>query len=172
MRTSVAASAVVFLVAAGCTQSGTPNAAQSSTQSATPRVDIEKERVGLMNTNRELSATLADPTVADNPDKFFSFYAPDATVYAPGMPAIKGAASIRSTMMFAHAKGTRLQLNTENTQLAASGDIGYTTGTWRLTGADGAVETGKFVTIWKNQGGGTWRIIEDIVNSDKLPGPQ
>lgn len=125
-----------------------------------------------MNTSRELSAVLADPKIADNPDRFFSFYAPDATVYAPGMRAIKGAASIRDTMRFAHAKGTRLQLNTENTQLAASGDIAYTTGTWQLTGATGAVETGNFVTIWKNQGGGTWRIVEDIVNSDKPPGPK
>lgn len=88
-----------------------------------------------MSISRELSATLADPAIADNPDKCSSFYAADATVYAPGMPAIKGVASMRNTMRFAHAKGTKLQLNTENAQIAGSGDIADTTGTWQLTGA-------------------------------------
>ena len=63
----------VLLLAAGCT----------------PRVDVEQERTALMNTDREWAQA------ADDPDKFASFYAPDASLYASGQPVVKGQPAIR-----------------------------------------------------------------------------
>jgi len=50
--------------------------------------------------------------------------------------------------------------------VAASGDLGYTTGTYELRvpgkdGADARVSTGNYVTIWKRQADGSWKFVLD-----------
>ena len=32
-------------------------------------------------------------------------------------------------------------------------------------------EKGKYVTVWKKQPGGEWKVIEDIFNADAVPPP-
>jgi ketosteroid isomerase-like protein len=56
-------------------------------------------------------------------------------------------------------------------EVATSGDLGYTTGTYELSlpGANGAApraRTGKYVTIWKRQSDGTWKFVLDGGNPD------
>ena len=57
----------------------------------TPAVDVEQERAALISTDREWAQTTADP------DRFASFYAPDASFYVAGAPAVKGQAAIRAS---------------------------------------------------------------------------
>lgn len=46
--------------------------------------------------------------------------------------------------------------------VAASGELGYTTGPWRMDGPDGKpVATGQFFTVWARQPDGTWRWLLD-----------
>lgn len=49
-----------------------------------------------------------------------------------------------------------------------SGDVGYTTGAYEMSMA-GAKETGKYVTVWKRQDDGSWKVVEDIFNADAAP---
>jgi ketosteroid isomerase-like protein len=59
-------------------------------------------------------------------------------------------------------------------EAAASGDLGYTIGTWRLhpDGDDPAVAaTGKYVTIWRKTPDGEWRGAVDIGVTDPPPAP-
>ncbi len=56
--------------------------------------------------------------------------------------------------------------------MAASGDIGYTIGTFELTAAqDGtAMRTeGKYVTIWHKQADGSWPVMVDCFNTNGPP---
>ena len=55
-----------------------------------------------------------------------------------------------------------------NAQVAAAGDVGYTTGAFGLQ-ANGQTEKGKYVTVWKKQTDGSWKIAEDIFNTDTGP---
>ena len=129
----------------------------------TPSVNVEQERTALMNTDREWSQASTDP------NKFASFYAADASFYPAGMPVVKGQAAIREGLAQLMAMpGFKLEVSTTSTQVAASGDVGYTTGTYRLTLASG-VENGKSVTVWRKQADGTWRVVEDIFNANAPP---
>ena len=117
-----------------------------------------KDRETLMNLDREWSSS------SKNVDKFASYYAPDASFYPPGMPVVKGAGPIRQTLtQIASAPGFALQFGP--THGSASGDIGYTAGTYEMT-ANGATEKGKYVSIWKKQPDGQWKVVEDIFNAD------
>ena len=54
--------------------------------------------------------------------------------------------------------------------VARSGDLGYTSGVyeWKLKGAtSGAADNGKYLTIWKKEADGTWKVLFDMFNSDR-----
>ena len=60
--------------------------------------------------------------------------------------------------------------------IAASGDMGYTIGRSqvRQTNADGSVtirSTGRYLTIWRRQPDGSWKVELDTGNSDPKPAP-
>jgi hypothetical protein len=52
--------------------------------------------------------------------------------------------------------------------VAASGDIGHTVGTYEVT-MGGVTEKGKYVTAWKKQTDGSWKVTDDIFNADEAP---
>jgi len=126
------------------------------------RVNVEQEQTALLAVDREWSQTSKDL------DKFTSYFASDATVYPPGAPAVTGTDGIRKAMteMMA-APGFSLSWTAAKAVVAASGDIGYTTGTYDMAMA-GTTEKGKYVTTWKKQDG-AWKVTEDIFNADAAP---
>jgi ketosteroid isomerase-like protein len=133
------------LVTAGCAQSVNP----------------EQGRAALMAVDREWSQTTKDL------DKFASYYAPDASAYVPGAPVVKGQPAIKAALkeMFS-APGFSLQFVADKADISGSGDIGYTTGTYQI-----GPEKGKYVTVWKKQSDGSWKVTEDIFNADAPPAP-
>jgi ketosteroid isomerase-like protein len=122
------------------------------------RVDVEAEKTALLTVDREWSQTTKDM------DKFMSYWATDANAYPPGAPMASGTDAIRKTLsdMFS-APGFSLSWMATKAVVAASGDIGYTTGTYEAAMA-GATEKGKYVTTWKKQDG-AWKVTEDIRRS-------
>jgi ketosteroid isomerase-like protein len=54
----------------------------------------------------------------------------------------------------------------------ADGDLGYSTGRWQLhkraaDGGDQIAGSGKYVTIWRRQTDGQWRVVFDMGNDDR-----
>lgn len=126
-------------------------------------VNVAQEKETLMRLDREWSATVKDT------DRFLSYFAPDASVYATGMPVVTGAANIRQMWTeMSSSPGFSLSFEPSKADVAASGDIGYTTGTYNSTMA-GVKEAGKYVTAWKKQADGQWKVMEDIFNADSAP---
>jgi ketosteroid isomerase-like protein len=124
--------------------------------------NVAQEQDALMAKDREWSG------VAKDVDKFVSYFATDATVHAPGMPAVTGPDAIRKTYgEMAGAPGFALSFAPSRAVVAASGDIGYTAGTYEMSMAGGA-EKGKYVTTWKKENG-EWKVAEDIFNADSAP---
>jgi ketosteroid isomerase-like protein len=125
--------------------------------------NVPQERDRLMAVDREWSQTTKDL------DKFVSYYAPDASVYAPGMPVVTGAAKIRETFSeMASAPGFALQWTAAKADVGGAADLGYTSGTYQMT-MNGVTDKGKYVTVWKKQSDGSWKALEDIINSDLPP---
>ena len=58
-------------------------------------------------------------------------------------------------------------------EVSATGDLGYTRGTYEspMRGLDGQqpLERGKWVSVWKRQADGQWRLNVDIFNTDTPP---
>jgi ketosteroid isomerase-like protein len=125
-----------------------------------PAANVEQEREALMTLDREWSASVKDM------DKFMSYFAPDASVYAPGMPVVTGTGPIRDAMTeMSSAPGFSLEFAPTRADVSASGDVGYTIGTYQMN-TTGTPEKGKYVTVWKKQSDGQWKVTEDIFNAD------
>lgn len=125
----------------------------------------EQDRAALMAVDREWSASIKDL------DKFMSFYAPDASVYPPGMPLVTGTGPIREAMAkMTSAPGFALEFTPSKAEIAASGDVAYTTGSYQAN-FGGTAETGKYVTVWKKAADGQWKVSEDIFNTDTSGAP-
>lgn len=100
-------------------------------------------------------------------------YADDAVVMMPMMPAWNGRPAIESGMkeMMTMMKVNDAKPSTMD--VMASGDLAIETGAVTMTttmkGAKPVTEVSKYLTIWKKQADGGWKIIRDINNSDGPP---
>lgn len=133
-----------------------------------PSVNVEQEREALLQLEREWSQSTGDV------DKFVSYYSPDAKFYASGMPLITGVDAIKEAYgQLSAMPGFSLQLTPAEADVSSSGDLGYVTGSFALTTNDSAgkpaVEHGKYITVYRKQADGQWKVIRDIFNSDAPP---
>ena len=104
-------------------------------------------------------------------DATVAYYADDATVLAPNAPMVSDKQGIRKTWtdMFA-APGFSMSWQTTKAEVARSGDIGYTIGTYKMGMNDPKgnpmTDRGKYVTVWRKQPDGRWKAIVDVFNTD------
>jgi ketosteroid isomerase-like protein len=128
-----------------------------------PSVNVEQERKTLLQRDQEWSQTPKDV------EKFLSFFAPDASAYPQGMPIATGTESIRKSFTaMSSMPGFSIQWTPVKADVSSAGDIGYTAGTYQAT-MGGTTEKGKYVTVWKKQSDGQWKVSEDIFNADAAP---
>lgn len=96
---------------------------------------------------------------------------PSGHILPPNAPIVTGEEGARGMIneMFA-MPGLSLSWDVTRVAVAESGDLGYTAGTYEMTfnDASGAPvsDRGKFVTIWRKQADGSWKVAEDAFNSD------
>lgn len=100
-----------------------------------------------------------------------AFYADDATAYPPGEPAAVGRQAAQKVWAAYFAMPEfSISWKTLSAEVAASGDIGYTSGTYEdsFQGPDGkkVSEVGKYLCVWKKQKDGSWKAIRDMWNAD------
>jgi ketosteroid isomerase-like protein len=54
--------------------------------------------------------------------------------------------------------------------VADSGDLAYSLGNWQLKGKNAkgeeVTQTGKYITVWKKQKGGSWKVVADTGTVD------
>ena len=126
------------------------------------RVNVEEEQKALLAVDQEWSQTTTDL------DKFMSYVAADANGYPQGVPILAGADAFRKFIgELMAAPGYALSWTATKAVVAASGDMGYTTGAYNLAMA-GTMEKGKYVTTWKKVNG-AWKVADDIFNADTAP---
>ena len=102
-----------------------------------------------------------------------ALYADDALLLPPGAPAARGTAAI--TMYFnkdvAGSKAADVVLVIDpNTDVGVSGDMGWESGTYKVTLKGAVVETGKSLSVSRKTDG-KWLYIHDAWNSDATPAP-
>jgi ketosteroid isomerase-like protein len=101
-------------------------------------------------------------------EAFREFMDPSDGLEFGGGPPTKGAEAIYKAMGGDAPSHSKLEWTVQNAWGAKSGDLGVTTGTWRLTRIDGSGSpaTGHYVTVWRKTPGGAWKGLIDIGDSD------
>jgi ketosteroid isomerase-like protein len=100
---------------------------------------------------------------------YMSYYADDAVEAPNGHAFLIGKAEIAKTMGFLDDPNNHLLWTPVGGDMAASGDLGYTYGTFEFRSRDkeGKLVSnyGKYTSIWKRQKDGSWKVVLDMGNS-------
>jgi ketosteroid isomerase-like protein len=102
-------------------------------------------------------AFAADAAARGTREAFLAALTDDGLVFAPGPTSGKRVWEARKPGK------ARLEWAPAVAEIAASGDLGYTSGPWRYTpeGAEAPSAYGEFFTVWKKQADGKWRVLID-----------
>ena len=69
------------------------------------------------------------------------------------------------------AVGYKIAWRPNKAGVARSGELGYTSGTYKLRFKDASgnaiADKGKYLMVWKKQADGAWKVLFDISNSDR-----
>lgn len=100
-------------------------------------------------------------------DAFLAFLTDDAVTFTP-QPRV-GIEALRAEP----ATGPTLEWWPEFADVAATGDLGYTTGPYRVTLPDGDMRFGHYHSVWQRQDDGEWRVVLDIGGPhSEMPRPE
>jgi uncharacterized protein (TIGR02246 family) len=130
------------------------------------RVDLAAEAAAIRATDQ----AWLDAAEARDVTRIVSYWSEDAVLMPPGRPPLVGRDAIREFVQEALATpGFSIRWQPGEPQVAASGDMAFSTGTneVRYTDADGneVVERNKGVVIWRKQADGSWKCAVDIWNA-------
>jgi len=169
MRVVAPLCAVVALLAAACAPKGETSVKDSAATAAPPVVDVAAVRQAIEQAN----AKQADALNRGDSTGLVANYADDAVLMFPGEPAWRGRNEIgaNGVKLIRSAKFSDVKLNTVSVDVA--GDYAIETGSfeWTVTpkGGKPMPDKGKYLTVWKKQADGSWKVYRDINNSDGPP---
>ena len=112
---------------------------------------------------------------AKDAEKLTAHYTDDAVLMNTGSPASSGKEAIRKALKEMVADpALSLKFHASQVEVAKSGDLAYTQGTYALTVTDPASkkiinDKGTYVTVYKKQADGTWKAAQDAAISEGAP---
>jgi len=151
--------AFLLIVLAGC-----------STAPQAPAVDASAEEAKI----RDAEVTVMKNWAAKDAEKILTFYADDATLMTPGMPAMKGKDAMRPVLKtLLSDPNLKLDFSSQRIEVGRSGDVAFSQGTYQMTVTDpktkkAVTDKGSYVTGYKKQADGSWKAVSDI-NVSELP---
>src|ERR1700730_13904889 len=110
-------------------------------------------------------------------DDWVAFYSDDAVLLPPNDKKATGKENNRKVIADLLAlPGLALSWEPAKVEVAQSGDLAYTQGSYQLTTTDAkgkpSTDRGKTLEIWKKQADGTWKCVADMWSSDLPATPQ
>jgi ketosteroid isomerase-like protein len=114
---------------------------------------------------RDADAEWSKVAGAKNLDKTVGFYADDAIVLPPNQAMVTTKEAIRDLWKGFIDSFQTISWNTTRVEVAKSGDMAVTTGTYELTMKDGTKDHGKYCEVWEKKGG-AWKVATDMFSSD------
>jgi uncharacterized protein (TIGR02246 family) len=156
----VPGSIALALLLAGCEQAGPNRETGAATDTAAAAEAVNR-------TEQEMLAAFQ----AKDATKLASYYASDAVLATPGRPASKGSEAVSKTLGEDLADPNfKLDFTNEKTEVAASGDIAYTHGSFNVTFTNPQTKqpesgSGTYVSVFKKQADGSWKAVADVATS-------
>jgi len=108
-------------------------------------------------------------------NKISAHYAEDAVLMITGMTSVNGKDAIRNALQQMVADpAMSLSFKASKVEVAKSGDLGYTQGSYTLTVTNPAThkvvnDHGSYVTTYRKQANGGWKAVSDIATSEVPP---
>lgn len=128
--------------------------------------EMAAARTAIDAANAVVVAALNEGDVA----KLLTNYTDDAILMLPNSPAMRGHAGMEPGIkaMMETVTFSDVKIATEDVMI--SGDIAVETGSNEMTltpkGGKPMVDKGKYITVWKRQADGSWKIVRDASNSN------
>ena len=135
---------------------------------APPPVDLDAARQELMDADRAWVETRTDAAA-------FAANFTDAGVFLPpNAPRVDGAGNIQEFVTaLLGMPGFSVMWEASSAHVSEGGDLGYTLGTYEMTmdDPDGNPMSmiGKYLTVWRKQADGQWKVTADMFNEDASP---
>ncbi len=105
-------------------------------------------------------------------DAWVEAFDPEGAMVSEGR-RIQDADSIRAAVAPLFSERSRLQWAPQWSGLSPAGDVGFTIGAWALRTHDGGAwrtaGTGSYVTLWRRQADGSWKVLFDAGEDDPAP---
>ena len=100
-----------------------------------------------------------------------AYFEENGSMLGPNAPIATGREAITKNLsQFFALPNVNLTWQADKAEVARSGELGYTSGTYRMTFSDPSGKTvsdkGKYVTVWEKQKDGSWKVALDIFNTD------
>ena len=129
------------------------------------RVDVAAEEAAIRSADAQWLAAAQ----AHDLEKILPFWSDDATILAPGSPAVVGKSAIRQYVSGAFATpGFSISWKTDKIEIAKSGDMAYSTGSDKISvnTPDGktVTEENRSIAVWKKQPDGSWKCVYDVMS--------
>lgn len=149
--------------------------ASRSADTAMPTVATGHDPIMVQRIIDSAYARFSDALIKGDAAAASAMYANDAILLPANYKVAKGRNAVDKTTasMLRSAKVTAVTFKT--TDLVVTGDYAIETGAYDMT-AQGPPpkgtpvrDVGKYVTIWKRQADGSWKIFRDIANTDQPP---
>jgi uncharacterized protein (TIGR02246 family) len=160
MKNTVLMASVVALALAGCQQYGARGNAAGGTAAMNGAAEGDSSAAVTAGEADMLAAFKAKDAA-----KLTSHYASDAVLAIPGR-TVKGGDAIAKANS-EDLKDPAFALDFTNERTDASGDLAYTTGSFKVTYTDSKTKKvvngqGTYVTVFKKQADGSWKAVADI----------
>lgn len=115
----------------------------------------------------QLEAKFAADTAKGGGPAFASWFAPDAVTLANGKAPVVGHDAIAAVATWS-PQDYQLTWNPEGARISPSGDMGFTWGHYQGVAKDRegntTTTTGRYMTVWKKQPDGSWKVALDASN--------
>lgn len=112
---------------------------------------------------------------AKDADKLASYYADDAVLAVPGRDQAEGRAAYLAAMKEDFADPA-FNVDFSSDKVEASGDLAYSRGRYTVTFTNPQTKqpetgTGTYVTLFKRQADGGWKIVADVIHAGAAHAP-
>jgi ketosteroid isomerase-like protein len=156
----------LVLLTGACNQTAQAPSGNVKAESSKPAVNRSAEEADLKATDIAWSAAAG----TKNADAVAGFMTADGATLPPNEPIAKGMEAVKKGWAgLLSLKDVEISWQPTTVQVAESGEIGYTSGTYKLAFTDpkGAKvnDTGKYLEVWKKVDG-KWKCYLDMYNSD------
>lgn len=124
---------------------------------------------------RDLETAWNNDIKTKDPAKWAGYYAEDAVLMVPGMKPVLGKTAIAEALkQFTADPNLSLSFSANHVEVARSGDLAVTQGTYTMTMTDPVsknkmTDTGTYETTFKKQADGSWKAVFDANVSDVPP---